>query len=63
MWVEPELRNRGYGKQGLADLCRFLLETTPAVCLFVRPENEPAIKLYEAVGMRRVATYRSIIFG
>src|SRR5204862_5466038 len=63
VWVEPELRRRGYAKQGLADLCRLLLESTPAVCLFVRPENEPAIKLYEAVGMRRVATYRSIIFG
>lgn len=62
VWVEPELRHRGYGKRGLADLCRFLLETTPAVCLFVRPENEPAIRLYESVGMRRVGTYRSLIF-
>ena len=63
VWVEPELRGRGYAKQGLADLCRFLLETTPAVCLFVRPENEPAIRLYESLGMRRVGSYRSLIFG
>ena len=32
VWVEPDLRGRGYGKRGLADLCRLLLETTPAVC-------------------------------
>jgi RimJ/RimL family protein N-acetyltransferase len=63
VWVDPELRGRGYAKQGLADLCRLLLETTPAVCLFVRPENAVAIRLYESTGMRRVGAYRSLIFG
>jgi GNAT superfamily N-acetyltransferase len=63
VWVEPELRGRGYAKQGLADLCRLLLETTPAVCLFVRPENRVAIRLYESTGMCRVGAYRSLIFG
>jgi hypothetical protein len=62
VWVEPELRGQGYGKRGLADLCRLLLETTPTVCLFVRPENAPAIALYEGTGMRRTITYRSLIF-
>lgn len=62
VWVEPELRGLGYGKRGLADLCRLLLGTTPAVCLFVRPENAPAIALYESIGMRRTITYRSLIF-
>jgi ribosomal protein S18 acetylase RimI-like enzyme len=63
VWVEPELRGQGYGKRGLADLCRLLLEATPTVCLFVRPENAPAIALYDAIGMRRTITYRSLIFG
>ena len=62
VWVDPELRGRGYGRRGLADLCRLLLARTPTVCLFVRPENEPAIRLYEAIGMRRTITYRSLIF-
>jgi uncharacterized protein len=63
VWVAQELRGRGYGKRGLADLCALLLRTTPAVCLFVRPENAPAIALYEGIGMRRVGSYRSLIFG
>lgn len=62
VWVEPALRGHGYAKRALADLCRLLLSGTPTVCLFVRPENEPAIRLYEAVGMRRTITYRSVIF-
>jgi predicted GNAT family acetyltransferase len=32
------------------------------VCLFVRPENDHAIRVYEAIGMRRTITYRSLIF-
>jgi ribosomal protein S18 acetylase RimI-like enzyme len=63
VWVDPELRGHGHAKRGLADLCRLLLATTPAVCLFVRPENAVAIRLYESTGMRRAGAYRSLIFG
>jgi predicted GNAT family acetyltransferase len=62
VWVDPDVRGRGYGKRGLAHLCRLLLTRVPTVCLFVRPENTAAIRLYEAIGMRRVLTYRSVLF-
>jgi ribosomal protein S18 acetylase RimI-like enzyme len=62
VWVEPELRRRGYARRALADLCRLLLARTPVVCLFVRRENTAAIALYESLGMRPTITYRSIIF-
>jgi uncharacterized protein len=62
VWVDPEVRRQGNGKRGLADLCRLLLEQTPTVTLFVRPENEAAIRLYESIGMRRVGSYRSLLF-
>jgi ribosomal protein S18 acetylase RimI-like enzyme len=62
VWVDPTARNRGDAKRGMRDLCRLLLERVPSVCLFVRPENGPAIRVYEAIGMRRVFRYRSLIF-
>jgi uncharacterized protein len=62
VWVDPQLRNRGYAKRAMRDLCRRLLEQVPAVCLFVRPENAAAIRVYEGIGMRRTITYRSLIF-
>lgn len=62
VWVDPGARQRGYAKAGLSNLCRLLLESTPSVCLFVRPENDPAIRLYDTIGMRRVGAYRSVLF-
>ena len=46
----------------MRDLCRLMLEEVPTVCLFVRPENAPAIRVYEAIGMHRRFAYRSLIF-
>ena len=61
VWVDPAARRRGYGSRGLRDLCRLLLETTPVVTLFVRSDNAAAISLYEAIGMKRALSYRSIL--
>jgi hypothetical protein len=61
VWVDPEARGRGYASRGLRDLCRLLLETTPAVTLFVRTENAPAIALYESIGMTKALEYRTVL--
>jgi predicted GNAT family acetyltransferase len=31
------------------------------VCLFVRADNEPAIRLYDAIGMEHILDYRSVL--
>jgi RimJ/RimL family protein N-acetyltransferase len=62
VWVDPAARGRGNAQRGMRDLIRLLLESVPTVCLFVRPENAPALRVYEAVGMRRRFNYRSLIF-
>jgi predicted GNAT family acetyltransferase len=62
VWVDPQLRGRGCAQRAMRDLCRLLLDSVPTVCLFVRPENAPAIRVYEAVGMDCRLSYRSLIF-
>jgi predicted GNAT family acetyltransferase len=62
VWVDPDVRRHGYGERGLRDLVRLLLERVPRVCLFVRADNPPAIRLYDAIGMQHVGNYRSILF-
>ncbi len=62
VWVDPEARGRGYAQRGMRDLCRVLLGRAPRVCLFVRADNAAAIRVYDAIGMRRTIAYRSLIF-
>jgi ribosomal protein S18 acetylase RimI-like enzyme len=62
VWSDPPARGRGFAQRGLRDLIRLLLRQVPAVTLFVRPENDAAIRLYDRVGMRRCGSYRSLIF-
>jgi uncharacterized protein len=62
VWVDPEARGRGYAQRGMRDLVRLLLDHVPRVCLFVRAENTPAIRVYEAIGMRNTGSYRSLLF-
>jgi uncharacterized protein len=62
VWTDPPARGQGFASRGLRDLIRLLLDSVPAVCLFVRADNDIAIRLYERVGMRHTIDYRSVLF-
>ena len=61
VWTDPAARGAGNGGRGLRDLIRLLLGQVPRVCLFVRADNKPAIRLYDTVGMDHVLDYRSVL--
>lgn len=61
VWTDPPARRQGFAGRALRDLIRLLLAATPTVCLFVRAENTPAIRLYESIGMQYVLDYRSVL--
>jgi uncharacterized protein len=61
VWTDPEARGAGNATRGLSDLIRLLLESVPQICLFVRADNRPAIRLYEKIGMEHVLDYRSVL--
>ena len=53
---------RATPREGSPTSAALLLERVPTVCLFVRAENAPAIRLYETIGMEHVLDYRSLLF-
>jgi uncharacterized protein len=61
VWTDPEARGAGNASRGLRDLVRLLLEHVPIVCLFVRADNDEAIRLYDRIGMEHVLDYRSVL--
>ena len=61
VWTDPAARGAGNGSRGLRDLIGLLLERVPRVCLFVRADNDAAIRLYDGVGMQHVLDYRSVL--
>lgn len=61
VWTDPTARRAGNATRGMRDLFRLLLARVPRVCLFVRADNEPAIRLYETLAMEHVLDYRSVL--
>jgi ribosomal protein S18 acetylase RimI-like enzyme len=62
VYVPPARRNRGLARRGVGELCRRLLERSKTVSLFVNDFNAPAIAVYERLGFRRLAPWRSVFF-
>lgn len=60
VYTRPDQRRRGLARRGLAHLCRILLQTAPAVVLYVNEDNRPALRLYEGLGFDHHRPYRTV---
>ena len=54
VFVKPEFRGKGYGKQLLEEIIAFLKPKNRSIFLYVDSDNTIAIKLYTSVGFRLV---------
>lgn len=61
VWTDPVARRQRFARRGLCDLIGLLLDEVSVVCLFVRTDNAPAIRLYDSIGMQHVLDYRSVL--
>jgi uncharacterized protein len=62
VWTRPDLRGRGLATAALAEVLACGLELAPSVSLYVNDFNEPALRLYERLGMDRIGTFTTILF-
>jgi len=62
VYTDPAHRNRGIARRGTVETTRRVLESAPAVCLFVREDNPPALRAYERGGFRHLSDYRTLFF-
>lgn len=60
VYVNPEVRGKGYGVRCLSQLSRTLLEETRAVCLLVNEQNLKARGLYHKAGYKVRGQYDTI---
>lgn len=63
VWVHPSLRGRGVARSGMAEVVNAVRERiAPTVSLYVNDFNVPALAVYEAVGMRQVGIFATVMF-
>ncbi|MCK2219509.1 GNAT family N-acetyltransferase [Actinomadura sp. ATCC 31491] len=63
VWVDPELRGRGYAVAGMAAVVEAARECfAPVVSLYVNDYNRSARAVYKKVGFAEVDTFMSVLF-
>jgi predicted GNAT family acetyltransferase len=57
IWVNPDYRRKGYGRNCMSQLARMLLWRSRSLCLFVNDENKEAQSFYRLCGYHPRAAY------
>ena len=62
VFTPAPLRDRGYARRGLSELCVRLLGRARGVCLFVNDFNAPALAVYRRMGFTATADWASAFY-
>lgn len=62
VYTPQPLRNRGFARRALSELCVRLTGRTRGVCLFVNDFNAPALALYKRMGFTAMADWASAFY-
>lgn len=63
VWVHPQWRGQGLAAGGMAAVVKAALRRfAPTISLYVNGFNEPARRLYDRLGFRRVGTFATVLF-
>jgi predicted GNAT family acetyltransferase len=63
VWVHPKWRGQGIAAGGMAAVVKASLRRfAPTISLYVNGFNEPARRLYQRLGFRRVGTFATVLF-
>ena len=59
-YIPSHFRGQGLSTQYMRGTCRYLLEQTQSVNLYVHTDNIPAQRCYQKTGFRKIAKYRLV---
>lgn len=62
VYTIPKYRNHGLAKALLYNICQEFNKRNKKIALFVKKENVPAKKLYEALGFKKVCNYEILYY-
>ena len=62
VYTPAALRNRGFARRGLSELCVRLTGRTRGICLFVNDFNAPALALYRRMGFTPTSDWASAFY-
>lgn len=62
VYTPAPLRNRGFARRALSELCVRLTGRTRGICLFVNDFNAPALALYRRMGFESTAEWASAFY-
>lgn len=60
VWINPDIRRRGYGRSCMSQLARLLLWRTKSLCVSINDENQEAVAFFKQAGYHLRGVYDTI---